>query len=56
MESYKHSVDSDDLEAAKEYSILKPGPASSEFIKLVELIITEDEIEVPSNADEGLVL
>ena len=25
-------------------------------IKLAELIMTEDEIEVPSNADEGLVL
>ena len=55
-QSYKHSVDCDDLEAAEEYSVVKPAPVSSEFIDLVELIMTEDEIEVPSNTDEGLIL
>ena len=49
-------VDCDRLEAAEEYSISKPSPASSEFIELVNLIMTEDEIQVSSNADEGLVL
>ena len=41
-------VDHDDLEAAEEYSISKPAPASSEFIELVNLIMIEDEIEVSS--------
>ena len=54
--SYKHIFDCNDLEAAEKYSISKPAPASSEFIELVNLIMTKDEIEVPSNADEGLVL
>ena len=44
------------MEAAEEYSTSKPVPTSSEFIELVDLIMTEDEIEIPTNADEGLVL
>ena len=46
-------VDCDDLEAAEEYSISKLAPASSE---LINLIMTEDEIQVSLNANEGLVL
>ena len=38
------------------YTILKPAPASSEFVELADVVMTEDEIEVPTNADEGLVL
>ena len=44
------------MEAAEEYSILKPASASSQFVELANLVMTEDEIEVPTNADEGLVL
>ena len=44
------------MEAAEEYSTLNSAPASSEFIDLVDTIMTEDEIELPTNADEGLVL
>ena len=49
-------VDHDDLEAAEEYSISKPAPASSEFTELVNLIMIQDEIEVSSNSDERLIL
>ena len=55
-QSYKHSVNCDDVEAAEEYTIVKPAPVSSELLNLFELIMTEDEIEVPSNTDEGLIL
>ena len=48
-------VDCDDLEAAEGCNISKPAPASSEFIELINLIMTEDEIEVSSNVDKGLV-
>ena len=46
------------MEAAKaeEYTISKPVPASSEFVELADFVMTEDEIEVPRNADEVLVL
>lgn len=44
------------MEAAEEYSTSKPAPASSEFVELADIVMTEDEIEVPTNADEGLVL
>ena len=44
------------MEAAKEYTIVKPAPVSPELLDLIELIMTEDEIEAPSNADEGLIL
>ena len=50
------SVDCDDMEAAEEYTILKPAPASSEFVELADFVMTEDEIEVLTNADEGLLL
>ena len=43
------------MEADKEYSISKPAPASSEFVELADLVMTEDEIEVPTNADEEVV-
>ena len=55
-QSCKHSIDGDDLEAAEDYSVLKPGPASAEFVELAELIMTEDGIQIPTNADDGLAL
>jgi len=33
--------------AADEYRILIPTPASLEFVNLVEVIMTEDNIELP---------
>ena len=44
------------MEAAEEYTISKSAPASSEFVELADFVMTEDEIEVSTNADEGLVL
>ena len=49
-------VDCDGLKAVEEYRISKPAPASSELIELIDSIMTEDEIQVSLNANEGLVL
>lgn len=55
-QSYKHPVNDDDLEAAKEYSISKPDAASSEFIEFAQLLMAEAGIQQPTNADEGLMI
>ena len=47
---------SNDLEAAEEYSISKPGPASAEFTELAEFIMMEGGIQLPTNSDEALKL
>ena len=44
------------MEATEEYNTSKSAPASSAFTELIDLIMTEDEIEIPTNADKGLVL
>ncbi|XP_065888426.1 uncharacterized protein [Dysidea avara] len=54
--SYKHPIDNDDIEAAEEYSCLKPEPTSPEFKELAELLMAEAGINSPTNADEGLAL
>lgn len=55
-QSCKHPVCSDDLEAAEEYSISKPGPASAEFTELAEFIMMEAGIQAPTNSDDALKL
>ena len=44
---------SNDLEAAEEYSILKPEPASAEFTELAEFMVMKGDIQMPTTSDEA---
>ena len=44
---------SNDLEAAEEYSTLKPGLAAAEFTELAEFMMMEGGIQMPTNSDEA---
>ena len=54
--SYKHSVDSESLASAKEYSMERPCPVPKEFEDLAVTILKEDKIDPPSNIDIALVV
>ena len=47
---------SDDLEAAEEYCISKPEPASAEFTELADFIMMDAGIQPPSTSDEAFKL
>ena len=49
-------MSSDDLKAAEQYCISKPGPVSAEFSELAKYIMMEDGIEPPTNSNEALKL
>ena len=54
--SYRHTVSSDDVESAREWSVTKPCSVPKEFTDLAEHVMSEDNISKPTNADEAIVL
>ena len=55
-DDYICPVDADSLKAAEEYSLLKPDPAAAEFMELANVIMTDNNIRKPNNADDALQL
>ena len=54
--SYRHGVSDDSLESAKEWSISRPASVPQEFADLAVMIMEEDGIMPPDNADKALIL
>lgn len=49
-------MSSDDFDAASDYTISKPGPATQEFNDLASLIMTDEGMQEPTNPDEALAV